>query len=204
MKITPENLEQVDFTKSELLPAIVQDINTGVVLMQGFMNRAALVSTFEKQLVTFYSRSKQRLWTKGETSNNVLVLKAVYTDCDRDSLLVFAEPKGPTCHLGTNSCFGDVAAPSLAFLGKLEQIIEARKSADPESSYTASLFAKDLSRSCQKVGEEGVEVALAAMKNDNEELLNESADLLYHLIVLLQRQGLTLANVIHTLSKRSK
>lgn len=203
MIINKQNIAEVDFDKSALIPAIVQDVLTGVVLMQGFMNKEALEVTLEKQLVTFYSRSKSRLWTKGETSNNVLTLVAVHTDCDKDSLLIYAKPQGPTCHLGSESCFADTM-PELAFLGKLERVIAQRKNASPESSYTASLFAKDLSRSCQKVGEEGVEVALAAMKNDNEELLNESADLLYHLIVLLQRQGLTLSDVVNTLKDRHK
>ncbi|MDP4486608.1 bifunctional phosphoribosyl-AMP cyclohydrolase/phosphoribosyl-ATP diphosphatase [Pseudoalteromonas piscicida] len=203
MIINKQNIAEVDFDKSTLIPAIVQDVSTGVVLMQGFMNREALEVTLEKQLVTFYSRSKSRLWTKGETSNNVLTLEEVHTDCDKDSLLIYAKPQGPTCHLGSESCFADTM-PELAFLGKLERVIAQRKNASPESSYTASLFAKDLSRSCQKVGEEGVEVALAAMKNDNEELLNESADLLYHLIVLLQRQGLTLSDVVNTLKDRHK
>ncbi|MBR8842182.1 MULTISPECIES: bifunctional phosphoribosyl-AMP cyclohydrolase/phosphoribosyl-ATP diphosphatase HisIE [Pseudoalteromonas] len=203
MIINKQNIAKVDFDKSALIPAIVQDVLTGVVLMQGFMNREALEVTLEKQLVTFYSRSKSRLWTKGETSNNVLTLVEVHTDCDKDSLLIYAKPQGPTCHLGTESCFAETM-PELAFLGKLERVIAQRKNASPESSYTASLFAKDLSRSCQKVGEEGVEVALAAMKNDNEELLNESADLLYHLIVLLQRQGLTLSEVVSTLKDRHK
>ncbi|TMN34307.1 bifunctional phosphoribosyl-AMP cyclohydrolase/phosphoribosyl-ATP diphosphatase HisIE [Pseudoalteromonas sp. S2755] len=201
MIINKQNIAEVDFNKSALIPAIVQDVLTGVVLMQGFMNKEALEVTLEKQLVTFYSRSKSRLWTKGETSNNVLTLVEVHTDCDKDSLLIYAKPQGPTCHLGSESCFADTM-PELAFLGKLERVIAQRKNASPESSYTASLFAKDLSRSCQKVGEEGVEVALAAMKNDNEELLNESADLLYHLIVLLQRQGLTLSDVVDTLQDR--
>ncbi|MCG9761353.1 MULTISPECIES: bifunctional phosphoribosyl-AMP cyclohydrolase/phosphoribosyl-ATP diphosphatase HisIE [Pseudoalteromonas] len=203
MIINKQNIAEVDFDKSALIPAIVQDVLTGVVLMQGFMNKEALEVTLEKQLVTFYSRSKSRLWTKGETSNNVLTLVEVHTDCDKDSLLIYAKPQGPTCHLGSESCFADTM-PELAFLGKLERVIAQRKNASPESSYTASLFAKDLSRSCQKVGEEGVEVALAAMKNDNEELLNESADLLYHLIVLLQRQGLTLSDVVNTLKDRHK
>ncbi|WMO16591.1 bifunctional phosphoribosyl-AMP cyclohydrolase/phosphoribosyl-ATP diphosphatase HisIE [Pseudoalteromonas piscicida] len=203
MIINKQNIAEVDFDKSALIPAIVQDVLTGVVLMQGFMNREALEVTLEKQLVTFYSRSKSRLWTKGETSNNVLTLVEVHTDCDKDSLLIYAKPQGPTCHLGSESCFAETM-PELAFLGKLERVIAQRKNASPESSYTASLFAKDLSRSCQKVGEEGVEVALAAMKNDNEELLNESADLLYHLIVLLQRQGLTLSEVVGTLKDRHK
>ena len=204
MQLTKQNLTQVDFAKSELLPAIVQDARTGVILMQGFMNQESLEVTFEKQKVTFYSRSKNRLWTKGETSENYLEVVSVHTDCDYDSILVLANPLGPTCHLGTQSCFGDAAKPSLSFLAQLEQVIVSRKNDDPEKSYTASLFAKDLSRSCQKVGEEGVEVALAAMKHDNEELTNESADLLYHLIVLLQRQGLELQDVVACLQGRHK
>jgi len=204
MQLTKQNLSQVDFAKSELIPAIVQDARTGVILMQGFMNQESLEVTFEKQKVTFYSRSKNRLWTKGETSENYLEVVSVHTDCDYDSILVLANPLGPTCHLGTQSCFGDAAKPSLSFLAQLEQVIVERKNDDPEKSYTASLFAKDLSRSCQKVGEEGVEVALAAMKHDNDELTNESADLLYHLIVLLQRQGLELQDVVTCLQGRHK
>ncbi|MCF2848525.1 bifunctional phosphoribosyl-AMP cyclohydrolase/phosphoribosyl-ATP diphosphatase HisIE [Pseudoalteromonas sp. ACER1] len=204
MQLTKDTFSQVDFAKSELIPAIVQDARTGVILMQGFMNQDALAATFDKQKVTFYSRSKERLWTKGETSENYLEVVSVHTDCDYDSLLVLANPLGPTCHLGTQSCFGDDAKPSLSFLAELEQVIVSRKDDDPSKSYTASLFAKDLSRSCQKVGEEGVEVALAAMKHDNDELTNESADLLYHLTVLLQRQGLSLADVVSCLQGRHK
>lgn len=204
MQLTKDTLTQVDFAKSELIPAIVQDALTGVILMQGFMNQDALAATFDKQKVTFYSRSKERLWTKGETSENYLEVVSVHTDCDYDSILVLANPLGPTCHLGTQSCFGDDAKPSLSFLAELEQVIVSRKNDDPSKSYTASLFAKDLSRSCQKVGEEGVEVALAAMKHDNDELTNESADLLYHLTVLLQRQGLSLADVVSCLQGRHK
>ncbi len=204
MQLTEDTLSQVDFAKSELIPAIVQDARSGVILMQGFMNQDALAATFDKQKVTFYSRSKERLWTKGETSENYLEVVSVHTDCDYDSLLVLANPLGPTCHLGTQSCFGDDAKPSLSFLAELEQVIVSRKDDDPSKSYTASLFAKDLSRSCQKVGEEGVEVALAAMKHDNDELTNESADLLYHLTVLLQRQGLSLADVVSCLQGRHK
>jgi phosphoribosyl-ATP pyrophosphohydrolase/phosphoribosyl-AMP cyclohydrolase len=204
MQLTKDTLSQVDFAKSELIPAIVQDARSGVILMQGFMNQDALAATFDKQKVTFYSRSKERLWTKGETSENYLEVVSVHTDCDYDSVLVLANPIGPTCHLGTQSCFGDDAKPSLSFLAELEQVIVSRKDDDPSKSYTASLFAKDLSRSCQKVGEEGVEVALAAMKHDNDELTNESADLLYHLTVLLQRQGLSLADVVSCLQGRHK
>jgi phosphoribosyl-ATP pyrophosphohydrolase/phosphoribosyl-AMP cyclohydrolase len=203
MQLTPENLTELDFKKAELLPAIVQHATSGVILMQGFMNRDAIKRTFEKKLVTFYSRSKQRLWTKGEESKNVLNLVSAHTDCDQDSILLFALPEGPTCHLGTQSCFGD-AKPAIGFLAELEDVIISRKNDNPESSYTASLFTKDISRSCQKVGEEGVEVALAAMKADINELENESADLLYHLLVLLQRSETNLANVVNCLQERHK
>ncbi|NOU50179.1 bifunctional phosphoribosyl-AMP cyclohydrolase/phosphoribosyl-ATP diphosphatase HisIE [Pseudoalteromonas sp. JBTF-M23] len=203
MQLTPDNLSQLDFEKSPLMPAIVQDAATGQILMQGFMNDEAISVTFEKQLVTFYSRSKQRLWTKGEESNNVLKLVSAHTDCDLDSILILATPKGPTCHLGTQSCFSN-AKPATSFLAQLEQVIVARKNDDPSSSYTASLFAKDISRSCQKVGEEGVEVALAAMKQDKQELINESADLLYHLLVLLQRSDSSLKEVVECLESRHK
>ncbi|AIY67044.1 bifunctional phosphoribosyl-AMP cyclohydrolase/phosphoribosyl-ATP diphosphatase HisIE [Pseudoalteromonas piratica] len=203
MKIDFSNISQLDFSKSELMPAIVQDAHTGQILMQGFCNAEAVEKSLEIGKVTFYSRSKQRLWTKGESSENYLELVSVHTDCDQDSLLFMALPKGPTCHLGTQSCFGD-ASPDLSFLGTLNKVIAQRKHDDPKESYTASLFAKELSRSCQKVGEEGVEVALAAMKNDNEELLNESADLLYHLLVLLQRQNLDISEVVTTLKARHK
>ena len=201
MRIDLNNVNDVNFSKSPLIPAIVQDFITGQILMQGFMDQAALTHTLEQKKVTFYSRSKQRLWTKGESSGHFLHVEAVHTDCDQDSILIMAYPDGPTCHLGTQSCFVD-AKPSLGFLAELEQIIIDRKDADPQSSYTASLFAKELARSCQKVGEEGVEVALAAMKNDNNELTDEAADLLYHLIVLLQRQGLSLSDVVARLQSR--
>ncbi|MBQ4846838.1 bifunctional phosphoribosyl-AMP cyclohydrolase/phosphoribosyl-ATP diphosphatase HisIE [Pseudoalteromonas sp. MMG005] len=203
MQLTPTNISKLDFEKAELLPAIVQHATSGVILMQGFMNREAINVTLEKKLVTFYSRSKQRLWTKGEESNNVLNLVSAHTDCDQDSILVLAIPEGPTCHLGTQSCFGE-AKPALGFLAELEQVIVSRKQDDPKTSYTASLFAKDISRSCQKVGEEGVEVALAAMKADKNELENESADLLYHLLVLLQRSETDLSSVISCLQSRQK
>lgn len=201
MQLNINNVDEVNFSKSPLMPAIVQDTSTGQILMQGFMDLTALTHTIEQKKVTFYSRSKQRLWTKGESSGHFLLVDSIHTDCDQDSILVLATPQGPTCHLGTQSCFGD-AKPQVSFLAELERIIAERQHSDPESSYTASLFAKPLSRSCQKVGEEGVEVALAAMKNDNEELTNESADLLYHLLVLLRRQGLSLAEVVQCLQSR--
>lgn len=203
MLINTNNIKEIDFSKSELIPAIVQDKNTGIILMQGFMNYEAMEKTLDCNMVTFYSRSKQRLWTKGESSDNYLIVKEVHTDCDFDSILILAEPKGPTCHLGTQSCFGN-AKPELAFVGQLNQVISQRKNDDPKESYTASLFAKDISRSAQKVGEEGVEVALAAVKQDIDELKNESADLLYHLLVLLQRSETDISQVVKVLEQRHK
>lgn len=195
-----------------LVPAVVQDSRSGQVLMLGYMNDEALSKTLDTRQVTFWSRSKQRLWTKGETSGNVLQLKQIQLDCDQDTLLVSAEPVGPTCHLGTTTCFdkgitdsGESAtAPDLVFLHRLEQVLAARKGADPESSYTASLYARGTKRISQKVGEEGVEVALAATAGDKEEVISESADLMYHLIVLLQDQGLSLSDVIAKLQERHK
>jgi len=203
MLINTNNIKEIDFLKSELIPAIVQDKNTGIILMQGFMNLEAMEKTLACNMVTFYSRSKQRLWTKGESSDNYLMVKEIHTDCDFDSILILAEPKGPTCHLGTQSCFEN-AKPDLAFIAQLNQVISQRKNDDPDKSYTASLFAKDISRSAQKVGEEGVEVALAAVKQDIDELKNESADLLYHLLVLLQRSETDISQVVKVLEQRHK
>lgn len=196
---------ELDWEKVDgLVPAVVQDVTSGKVLMLGYMDRAALEKTLETELVTFFSRSKQRLWTKGETSGNVLTLKGIHADCDNDTLLVYAEPKGPTCHLGNETCWTPDTQPSLSFIADLEQVIASRKDASADSSYTASLFARGTKRIAQKVGEEGVEVALAATANDNQELLNESADLLYHLLVLLQQQGLSLQQVTEVLQARHK
>ena len=185
-----------------LMPTIVQDATTLRVLMLGYMDHAALDKTMREGKVTFFSRTKQRLWTKGESSGHVLKLVAISTDCDQDSLLVAADPVGPTCHLGTPSCFDGHPLPPLGFLAELEQILASRKGADPATSYTASLYGKGTKRIAQKVGEEGVEVALAAMAKDREELINESADLLYHLTVLLQNEGLGLKDVVQRLHER--
>ena len=196
---------RLDWEKTDgMIPAIVQHVHTGQVLMQGYMTREALDKTIATGHVTFFSRSKGRLWTKGETSGHVLQLRAITTDCDNDSLLVAADPIGPTCHRGCPSCFDEHPALPLGFLAELEQILAGRKNADPESSYTARLYAKGTKRIAQKVGEEGVEVALAAMAKDREELINESADLLYHLTVLLQNEGLKLADVVNCLKERHK
>lgn len=189
-----------------LIPAIVQDYASGQVLMLGYMNEDALQKTLDTKQVTFWSRTKERLWTKGETSGNVLQLKSIQLDCDQDTLLVQVDPIGPTCHLNTTTCFdsdeSSAQPPSLVFLHQLEQLLASRKGADPESSYTASLYARGTKRISQKVGEEGVEVALAATSGDKTELVCESADLIYHLLVLLQDQGLSLSDVIDKLQER--
>ena len=185
-----------------LLPAVVQHTMDGRVLMLGYMNRAALVQTLAGGLVTFYSRSRQRLWTKGETSGHVLKLVSMHADCDADSLLLMADPVGPTCHRGTDSCFGDAAAPALAILGRLDALIAARERERPADSYTTRLFEGDLRRIAQKVGEEGVETALAAVVQDDDALRGEAADLVYHLIVLLRARGLGLGAVAETLAMR--
>jgi phosphoribosyl-ATP pyrophosphohydrolase/phosphoribosyl-AMP cyclohydrolase len=187
-----------------LLPAIVQDAFDGRVLMQGFMNRDALEQTLITGKVTFWSRSRKQLWTKGETSGNVLALKQVIADCDNDSLLVIAVPSGPVCHLNTPTCFDCEGAtqPALQFLAELERVITERNIERPPGSYTTQLFDAGTRRIAQKVGEEGVETALAATSGDDEETLNESADLLYHLLVLLSSRGLNLSQVMHVLASR--
>ena len=194
---------KIDWKKGAgLVPAIVQDAKTEQVLMLGYMNEESLAKTNETGLVTFYSRSRQELWTKGETSGNTLSLVSITVDCDNDTLLVRANPTGPTCHEGTVSCFGDNGPEGLGFLGYLEDLIEARKTADPESSYTAKLLQGPLRRAAQKVGEEGVETALAAVAETEDKLTSEAADLLYHLTVLLAAKDVKLADVINELRSR--
>jgi phosphoribosyl-AMP cyclohydrolase / phosphoribosyl-ATP pyrophosphohydrolase len=205
-RVTLEDARTLDFGKSDgLLPAIVQHADTDAVLMLGYMNAEALAATFERRRVVFYSRSKQRLWMKGETSGHVLDLVDIRTDCDRDALLVTARPNGPVCHVGTATCFGDTAPVpdgKLSFLAKLEGVIEQRVTENPEGSYTARLFAKGPKRIAQKVGEEGLEVALAAVAEGDDKVVSESADLLYHLLVLLKSRGVSLANVVAELESR--
>ena len=200
------DINVIDWDKMEgLVPAIVQDAWDGRILMQAYMNREALASTLDNRLVTFWSRSREELWTKGETSGNTLQLVAVHGDCDTDCLLVLAIPAGPSCHLGTDTCFDSErhrVVPELAFLAALERVIEQRERERPEGSYTTRLFEAGIKRIAQKVGEEGVETALAATAGDREELVNESADLLYHLLVLLRASGLDLAGVVRTLDTR--
>ena len=198
-------VDRIDWDKVDgLIPAIVQDFQSSQVLMMGYMNAEALNKTLQTEKVTFFSRTKARLWTKGETSGNVLQLKNISLDCDNDTLLVLVNPIGPTCHTGTTTCFDNEQQEEsqLVWLHQLEQLLAARKSADPESSYTASLYARGTKRISQKVGEEGVEVALAATSGDKAELICESADLMYHLFVLLQDQGLSFNDVINKLKER--
>lgn len=199
--------ERINWEKVDgLVPAIVQDFQSSQVLMMGYMNQDALAKTGETGQVTFFSRTKQRLWTKGETSGNVLQLVNIQLDCDNDTLLVKVNPIGPTCHLGNTTCW-DVdpqEVSQMVWLHQLEQLLAARKSADPDSSYTASLYARGTKRISQKVGEEGVEVALAATSGDKAELVCESADLIYHLLVLLQDQGLSMNDVVNKLKERHK
>lgn len=200
--LTEQQRTQLDFEKTDgLLPAVIQHAVSGEVLMLGYMNDEALRVTEQSGKVTFWSRTKQRLWTKGESSGHFLNVVSITPDCDNDTLLILANPVGPTCHLGTSSCFGE-AHHQWHFLWELEQLLASRKSADPESSYTAKLYASGTKRIAQKVGEEGVETALAATVNDRHELTNEASDLMYHLLVLLQDQDLDLTTVIENLRKR--
>ncbi|MFC0322450.1 bifunctional phosphoribosyl-AMP cyclohydrolase/phosphoribosyl-ATP diphosphatase HisIE [Gallibacterium melopsittaci] len=199
-------IESINWQKVEgLLPVIVQNADTCEVLMLGYMNQEALEKTLAEKRVTFFSRTKQRLWTKGETSGNFLNVVDYTLDCDRDTLLVLVNPVGETCHEGTDSCFSPISeTPNWIFLSKLEKLLNARKNADPASSYTASLYAKGTKRIAQKVGEEGVETALAATVKDRNETICEAADLAYHLTVLLQDANLTWADVIEKLKERHK
>ncbi|NTS78766.1 bifunctional phosphoribosyl-AMP cyclohydrolase/phosphoribosyl-ATP diphosphatase HisIE [Catenovulum sp. SM1970] len=203
MLVTAENIQELNWEKGDgMLPIIVQNAFSGKILMQGFANVDALNKTFDTGLVTFYSRTKDRLWTKGEESGNHLKLVELSTDCDQDSLIALANPVGPTCHLGNETCWDEDGQPQLAFLSDLQDVIASRKGTDPESSYTAHLFSRGVKRISQKVGEEGVECALAATAGDKDELVCESADLLYHLTVLLQSMDLSLVDVVNKLKER--
>ncbi|ACX87784.1 bifunctional phosphoribosyl-AMP cyclohydrolase/phosphoribosyl-ATP diphosphatase HisIE [Pectobacterium parmentieri] len=200
--LNDEQRNQLDWEKTDgMLPVVVQHAVSGEVLMLGYMNQDALQATEKSGKVTFFSRTKQRLWTKGESSGHFLNVVSITPDCDNDTLLILVNPIGPTCHLGTSSCFSP-AASDWTFLYQLEQLLAARKHADPDSSYTARLYASGTKRIAQKVGEEGLEAALAATVHDREELTNEAADLMYHLLVLLQDQDLDLATIINRLKER--
>lgn len=195
---------RLDWSKGNgLLPAIVQDADDGRVLMLGYMNAEALATTRETGRVTFFSRSKQRLWTKGERSGNHLELVDVVADCDRDTLLVQARPAGPVCHLGTETCFGDSDRPAIGILAQLDRLVAERAGTNPDESYTARLLAEGPARCAQKVGEEGVEVALAAV-GDPASLPSEAADLVYHLIVCLRAAGTDLDALLAELVRRRR
>ncbi|MCX6337310.1 MAG: bifunctional phosphoribosyl-AMP cyclohydrolase/phosphoribosyl-ATP diphosphatase HisIE [Bacteroidetes bacterium] len=193
----------LDFSKyaDGLVPAVIQDFNTEKVLMLGFMNQEALEKTEALGRVTFFSRSKQRLWTKGEESGNYLELKTISVDCDNDTLLIKAHPLGPVCHTGADTCWME-KNHSNNFLSYLEDIIQLRKQASPDESYVASLFAKGMNKIAQKVGEEAVELVIEAKDNDQDLFLNESADLLFHYLILLNAKGYRLTDVMDILQKR--
>lgn len=197
----------IDFNKNNdgLVPAIIQDTITKNVLMLGYMNEEAFAKTKETKLVTFFSRTKQRLWTKGEESGNTLNLVDIKLDCDNDTLLIFVNPNGPTCHKGSDTCWNEENTQDFGFITKLENTIEDRiKKADTQKSYVASLFAKGINKVAQKVGEEAVEVVIEAMDTNDELFLYESADLLFHYLMLLQAKGFKLNDIITELKSREK
>lgn len=196
---------QIDFEKvNGLVPAIIQDWKTGVVLMLGYMDREALEITKKSGKVTFYSRTKQRIWTKGETSGNFLLLKSIQVDCDNDTILIKAKPEGPVCHKGDDTCFSNTNQSNTFFIDELRAIIKDRKNQPDSKSYTSSLFAKGINKVAQKVGEEAIEIVIEA-KDDNKDLfLGEAADLLFHYLVLLEAKGYELDEVMAVLIERHK
>lgn len=200
-----ESLEQVVFDQNTgLVPAIIQDAQTNKVLMLGYMNEASIEQTLSSKKVTFFSRSKQRLWTKGESSNNYLNLVSISIDCDQDALLVKVNPEGPTCHTGDATCWSEENKTGASFLDYLSEVIRERKTQSPEESYTARMFEKGINKLAQKVGEEAVELVIEA-KDDNPELFkNEAADLIFHLLMLLEAKKITLDDVIEILKERHK
>ena len=196
---------EIDFSKYSdgLVPAIIQDVDTGKVLMLGYMNKEAFDKTMATEKITFYSRSKQRIWMKGEESENYLFLKSFAVDCDRDALLFKAKPAGPTCHTGADTCWGEINH-SNDFLDQLESIIELRKNSSDQSSYVHSLFQKGVNKIAQKVGEEAVELVIESKDNNQDLFLNEAADLLFHYLILLNAKGYTLNDVKQVLKQRHK
>jgi phosphoribosyl-ATP pyrophosphohydrolase/phosphoribosyl-AMP cyclohydrolase len=199
------DIAKIDFEKSGgLAPAIITDKHNGSVLMLGYMNREALVKTIETGYVTFYSRSKQRLWKKGETSGNCLKLTSIKADCDNDALLVQAEPTGPTCHTGSYSCFGEKQNNSLEFLNELFALVKQRKAELPENSYTTELFKSGANRIIQKVGEEAVETVIAAKNRDKNEIINEVSDLMFHMFVMLAEQEIEFTDIVDNLESRHR
>lgn len=202
---TLSSIKELDFSKEDgLIPAIIQDAQTGKVLMLGYMNEEALEKTLDTQKVTFFSRSKNRLWTKGETSENYLRLVSISPDCDQDALLVKVNPEGPTCHTGTDTCWQEENRNDLQFLGYLTDVIKERRQLPTDESYVARLFSKGINKVAQKVGEEAVEVVIEAKDNDDKLFLDESADLLFHYMMLLEAKGFSLSDVVYVLKERHK
>ena len=194
---------QLNFEKADgLIPAIIQDVNTGKVLMLGYMNQQAYLKTVEEQRVTFFSRSKQRLWTKGETSGNYLDVVEIIPDCDQDTLLIKANPHGPVCHTGTDTCFGEKNQEESNFLYYLQEVIRSRKQDGDEKSYTNSLFQKGINKIAQKVGEEAVELVIEAKDQNIELFKNEAADLIFHLLVLLEAKDSSIKEIVEVLMER--
>lgn len=199
------DIEKINFEKlNGLVPAIIIDYQNNNVLMLGFMNKEALQQTIEKQKVVFFSRSKNRLWLKGETSKNYLNVISISTDCDDDTLMIYAKPDGPTCHTGSYSCFSDVNKNNVLFLEYLFKLVKQRKIDLPENSYTTSLYKRGSDRIIQKVGEEAVETVIAAKNKDKEEIINETSDLIFHLLVMLSDQGIELSEIVANLESRHK
>lgn len=201
------NIKKIDFAKGDgLIPAIIQDAENYQVLMLGYMNKAAVEQTLEEEQVTFYSRSKERLWTKGETSGNTLALVDIQQDCDNDTLLILANPAGPTCHTGDQSCFHQkefkLKSHKLSFLTDLEELIKSRKKEMPDDSYTSYLFEKGIDKITQKVGEEAVETVIESKNSNKKKFTGEVADLLFHLMVLLREKDVSLKKVVKKLEKR--
>ena len=195
----------LDFEKGGgLIPAIIQDSNTNRVLMLGYMNQEAYTKTVETGFVTFYSRSRQKLWVKGETSGNTLKVERILSDCDNDTLLIYAQPAGPVCHTGSDTCFSEKNEEDVMFLKYLQDFIERRRQEMPEGSYTTSLFQRGINRMAQKVGEEAVETIIEATNGTEDRLIYEGSDLIYHLIVLLTSKGLRIEDLIKELKRRHK
>jgi len=193
----------MDYTKMNgLIPAIIQDSKSNRVLMLGFMNKEAYKKTKKEGKVTFYSRTKDRLWTKGEESGNFLYVKEILKDCDKDTVLIKAEPAGPVCHTGSDTCFNEINGGETGFLGSLQSLIQQRKRDMPEDSYTTKLFSKGINKIAQKVGEEAVELVIEAKDDDDDLFLNEAADLMYHFLVLLTAKGYGLDDVAEILESR--
>ena len=200
-----KNTNEVDFSKGDgLVPVIIQDQVSNKVLMLGYMNAEALEKTLSEGKVTFFSRSKNRLWTKGETSNNYINAEEVLIDCDSDTLLIKAKPEGPTCHTGDDTCFEESNEIGVEFLDQLTQVIKERRTKSPEESYVSHLFSKGMNKIAQKVGEEAVELVIEAKDSDESLFLNEGADLLFHYMVLLEAKGYSLKDIISILKERHK